>query len=193
MAFGQATCRKIRLIEGNAKWHHLKNWFVKDFCLGWSSNFVSFNSGQIQREKTPGRIWCHTDFHIQYSIHIHIGKGAGRVEPERRGEGQQWRVQITSRLENTNTTEQKQEIGYLQSKNSDKHLPQSPLTGKFFLYDAFCIDFYMSLIFLRSFCTVPYIHLPKFCLPHKLKSAWRKRGFFQMGLCMPKHFCIFSY
>jgi hypothetical protein len=34
--------------------------------------------------------------------------------------------------ENTNITECTQEIGYLQSINSDKHLPQSLFTGQFF-------------------------------------------------------------
>jgi hypothetical protein len=47
-------------------------------------------------------------------------RGRGRVEPERRGEyrSQSW-------VENTNMTKCTQEIGYLQSINSDKHLPQS--------------------------------------------------------------------
>jgi hypothetical protein len=38
-------------------------------------------------------------------------------------------------VENTNVTECTQEIGYLQSINSDEYLPQSPFTSKFFLYD----------------------------------------------------------
>jgi hypothetical protein len=46
-----------------------------------------------------------------------------------------------------------QEIGYLQSINSDKHLPESPLTGNFFK----CQLTSLSLIFLRLvkyFCKV---------------------------------------
>ncbi len=39
-------------------------------------------------------------------------------------------------------TECTQELGYLQSTNSDKHLPQSPFTGKFFPMTTFCIDSY---------------------------------------------------
>jgi hypothetical protein len=37
--------------------------------------------------------------------------------------------------ENTNMTQCTQEIGYFQSINSDKHLPQIPLTGQFFVDD----------------------------------------------------------
>jgi hypothetical protein len=51
-------------------------------------------------------------------IIIHTGKGggeAGKVEPERKGGGQQGRVKITSWFESTNMNECTQEIGYLQS------------------------------------------------------------------------------
>ncbi len=34
-------------------------------------------------------------------------------------------------VENTNMAESTQEISYLKSTNSDKHLPQSPFTGNF--------------------------------------------------------------
>jgi hypothetical protein len=46
----------------------------------------------------------------------------GRVQMTKLG----WNTKIT------NMTECTQEIGYLQSINTDKHLPQSPFTGKFF-------------------------------------------------------------
>jgi hypothetical protein len=59
------------------------------------------------------------------------GRGGDRVEPERREEGQQGRVQITSWIEKTNMTECTEEIVYHQSINSDKHLPQSPFIGQF--------------------------------------------------------------
>ncbi len=39
-----------------------------------------------------------------------------------------------------------QEIGYLQSINSGKHLPQSPSTSRFFYMATFCIGFYMSYL-----------------------------------------------
>jgi hypothetical protein len=43
-------------------------------------------------------------------------------------------------------TECTQEIGYLQSINSCKYLPQSPYTGQFFQVRTFCIDFYESYL-----------------------------------------------
>jgi hypothetical protein len=39
-----------------------------------------------------------------------------------------------------------QEIGYLQSINSVKHLPHSLLTGKFFLMTTFCNDLYEAFL-----------------------------------------------
>ncbi len=66
--------------------------------------------------------------------HVHTGKGGGghgmggelnQREGERGNISQSW-------VENTNMTECTQEIGYLQSVNSDKNLPQSPFTGRFF-------------------------------------------------------------
>jgi hypothetical protein len=35
---------------------------------------------------------------------------------------------------------------YLQSINSDKHLPQSPFTGQFLKMTSFCIDSYLSYL-----------------------------------------------
>ncbi len=49
---------------------------------------------------------------------------------EEKGDTGDYRPQ--SWVKNTNMTECTQEIGYLQSINSDKHLPQSPLTFQFF-------------------------------------------------------------
>ncbi len=71
-------------------------------------------------------------------------EGGGGVEPMRRGEGQQGRVQI-------------KELGWkyqhdwikarnLPSVNSDKYLPQSPFIGQFFQMTTFCIDFYESYL-----------------------------------------------
>ncbi len=65
-----------------------------------------------------------------------------------RGNSGEYRSQ--SWLENTNMTECKQEIGYLKSNNSDKHLPQSPFTGKFFYMTHFALTS-MILIVLRSY------------------------------------------
>ncbi len=96
------------------------------------------------------------------SILIHTGKkGGGRVEPERRVEGQQGRSQ--SWVENTNKTECSQEIGYLQSINSDKHLPQSLFTGQFFLDD----DILHWLLWVLSF----YATIPLWLLVYQSKIA----------------------
>jgi hypothetical protein len=53
-------------------------------------------------------------------------------------------------LENTNMTDFTQVIGYLQSKKSDEHLPQSPFTGQFLRRRHFALTS-ISLIFLRLF------------------------------------------
>ncbi len=59
-----------------------------------------------------------------YSILFHTGKGmGGRVEPERRLERQQF-TKLGRKY--------KHDWLYLQSINSDKHLPQSHFTGQFF-------------------------------------------------------------
>jgi hypothetical protein len=59
---------------------------VLGFCLGWSSNFVGSESGQIQSVTSA-------EYGLQQNpILIHTGKGGGggRVEPERRFEGQEF-------------------------------------------------------------------------------------------------------
>ena len=63
-------------------------------------------------------------------------EGWGRVEPKRRLEGQQF-TKLGQKYQHMIEM-------YLQSINSDKHLPQSPFTGKFFLDDN------LSLWFLYS-------------------------------------------
>jgi hypothetical protein len=84
----------------------------------------------------PEKEYINGIFVAVYNYSHWKGRGkAGRVEPERRGGGQHRRVQITSWFENTIMTECTQEIGYLQSINSDKYLPQSPFTGQFFYVD----------------------------------------------------------
>ncbi len=64
------------------------------------------------------------------------GRGAGELS-QREGEsgnGNTGEYRSQSWVKNTNMTEFTQDIGYLQSINSDKHLPQGPFTGQF-LYD----------------------------------------------------------
>ncbi len=82
-----------------------------------------------------------------YSIqNLVTQRRGGGVEPERRLEGNRGQYRSQSWVENTNMTESTQEIGYLPSINSDKHMPKSPCTGQFFQMTTFCIDFYKSYL-----------------------------------------------
>ncbi len=83
---------------------------------------------------------------------LYFDNREGGRSNQREGErGKQGRVQITKLDgENTNMTEFKQEIGYLQSINSEKHLPQKvPLQVHLFRWRHFALTS-MSLIFLRN-------------------------------------------
>jgi hypothetical protein len=60
------------------------------FRLGWSSNFVGSESGQIQSVKLLAEYGLQ-----QNPVLRREGWEGGRVEPERRREGQQGRVRIT--------------------------------------------------------------------------------------------------
>jgi hypothetical protein len=118
-------CRKIRLIEDNAKCRHLKIWPVKGLwgrCLSvWG-----------QEPHTPPFKHCYV-----YTVYLFTqGGGRGRVEPERRRDGPHHSSQ--SLVENTNMTD----YVYLQPINSDKQLPQCPFTGQFFWMTTFLFDFY---------------------------------------------------
>ncbi len=108
--------RTIKLIEGSAKCRHVKKLTCKGtlrqlficlrppplqgFGFGRSSNFVGSESSQIQTTeyKTPCKIWSptepHTLPHPRYTLNTNIQytSEGERVEPERRGEGQQGRV-----------------------------------------------------------------------------------------------------
>ncbi len=70
------------------------------------------------------------------SSHREGVEGWGRVEPKRKLEGQQF-TKLGQKY-------QRMIEMYLQSINSDKHLPKSPFTGKFFL------DYILLLWFLYS-------------------------------------------
>ncbi len=127
------------------------------FSLGWSSNIAGSVSGRIQSLKllqnmvskqNPISPPLYTIYVHTYSVLIHTGKGGGggklnQREGERGNRGQ-YRTQRW--VENTNMTECTQELGYLQSINSCKYLPQSPYTGQFFQVRTFCIDFYESYL-----------------------------------------------
>jgi hypothetical protein len=71
--------RKIRLIEGNAKCRHLK---ILTFKGTLRQVFICLRP----KPHTPAPL---THFILVYSILIHIGKGGGRIQPERRLEVQQ--------------------------------------------------------------------------------------------------------
>jgi hypothetical protein len=71
--------------------------------MGWSINFVGSESGQIQSVKLlQNMVSNRIPYPITHGIRMYSiqylftqGRGGGgRVEPERRGEGQQGRVQI---------------------------------------------------------------------------------------------------
>jgi hypothetical protein len=98
-----------------------------------------------------------------YSILIHTGKeGELNQSDGERGITGEYRSQ--SWVENTNMTECTQEIGYLQSINYDKHLPQRPFTGQYFLDD----DILHCLLWVLSFYGFPS---PGGLLPPSLFSS----------------------
>ncbi len=72
-----------------------------------------------------------------YTVYLFTQEGGGGVEPERRLEGQQF----------TNLGRKYQHDWlYLQSINSDKHLPQTPFIGQFFRWRHFaCCPQYIGI------------------------------------------------
>ncbi len=141
----------INYIETKAKCRHLKNrpveglcgrclslWsplpLPKGFCLEWSSNFVD-DSGQIQSVRLLQNVVSNRTQNTppppSHTLSVYTlirGRGRGeRVEPERR-------------LEFTKLARKYQHDWlYLQSINSDKHLPQSSFTGLFFRWRHFAL------------------------------------------------------
>jgi hypothetical protein len=115
-------------IETKTKWRHLIKFDLeRDFAAG-----VYLSEAQNLISPPYALDTC-----------IHKGKGGGvRVEPERRREGQQF-TKLGRKYQH--------DLLYLQSINFDKHLPQSPITGQFYLGWHFAFPS-MSLIFLR--CSV---------------------------------------
>ena len=112
--YGESQHGLINYIDTKAKCCNLKKWLVKGLC---------------------GRclfVWGPPYTLYTFFILIHTGKGL-RGGPERRLEGQQF----------TKLGQKYQHMMYLQSINSDKHLPQSPFTGKFFQMTTFRFGFYI--------------------------------------------------
>jgi hypothetical protein len=81
--------------------------------------------------------------HWLYILHFDTGKrgGGGRVEPERRLGGQQF-TRLSQKY-------QQHDWLYLQSINSDKHLPQSPLLVNFFTSYTFLLLFSLCMQLLN--------------------------------------------
>ncbi len=137
--------RQIRIIEDNAKWRHLKN-------LTWKGTLR-----QVVICLRPGPPFppLHTVYTcIQYT-YSHREGGRGEELNKREGERRNRReCRSQSWVENTKISECTQEIGYFQSVNSYKHLPQSLLTGKFFSWWHFALTS-VSLIFLCFIRSIP--------------------------------------
>jgi hypothetical protein len=77
---------------------------------------------------------------IKYAYSNREGGREGGMESctrEKGGGGNTGDYRSLNWVKNTNMTECTQEIGYLQSINSDNHLPQSPFTGQFFQMTTF--------------------------------------------------------
>ncbi len=112
--------RKIILIEGNGKCRHLN----KLTCRG-TLRLVFI----CLRPRNPFLPPLQAVYvYLLYSILIYTGKGGGRVETERRLEGQQF-TKLGRKYQH--------DWLYFQSINSEKHLPQRPFTGQFFWWRHF--------------------------------------------------------
>jgi hypothetical protein len=114
----------INYIDTKPKCRHLKSWPVKGLCSGvYRSEAPSLSYDPIPRLHT---VYLHT----VYLLLIHTEKG-GTDEPERRLEGQQF-----TRL----GRKYQHDWLYLQSVNSDKHLPQRhPLQVYIFRWGHFAL------------------------------------------------------
>ncbi len=132
--------------------HWLTNYIdikAKLTCKGTCGRSLSVSDPE-PHTSTPYTPWtC-----IQYSILIHTGKG-GRVEPERRLDGQQFTKQ---------GRKYKHDWIHLQSINSDKRLPQSP-RKKIFKWRHFAL---MSIWLICPWCYRPPDSVES--LPSFLKS-----------------------
>jgi hypothetical protein len=93
--------------------------------LGFSTNFVGSESGQIQSVKLLKNMVSN-----RTPLHTVFERGELNQREGERGNRAEYRSHC--RVENSNMTECSQEIGYLQSMNSDKHLPQSSFAGQYF-------------------------------------------------------------
>jgi hypothetical protein len=113
--------RRIILLEGNAKCRHLKQLT----CKGTLRQVFIW-----LRPRTPyPRPLAHCK--RVYSMLIHTGEGV-ELNPREGERGNRGEYRSQNWVENTNMTDCTQEICYLQSINSDKHLLRSPFLVQFF-------------------------------------------------------------
>ncbi len=145
----------INYIETTAKCRHLKKWTCKGtlrqvficlrpppllgFCLGWSSKFVGSESCQIQSVKLLQNIVSKRTQPpppppTTLSVLWHREGGGGELNQREGYKGQQFTMLGRN---------YRHDWLYLQSINSDTHLPQSPFTGKFFYMMTFCSGIYI--------------------------------------------------
>jgi hypothetical protein len=118
--------REIRFIEGNAKCRHLKKVTRKGTLR---QLFICL--------RPPPPVCTY----IPIPVLIHTGKG-GVLTQRKRERGNRAEHRSQSWVENM--TESTQEISYLQSMNSDKHLPQSPYfsyAAHYLSYAAPCLSY----------------------------------------------------
>ncbi len=112
----------IKYINNKAKCRHLKkNWPAEGLCGRCLSIW----------DPEPHTLLTLTQCIRIYSTLIRTGKGEGGELNQRVGErGNTLEYKSQRWVENTYMTECTQEIGYIRSINSDKHLPQSLFTGQ---------------------------------------------------------------
>jgi hypothetical protein len=136
---------QINYMDTKAKCSHLKNWPVKGlcdkclsvggappllcFCLGWSSNFVRSEPGPaeygLHQDSTPSHPLPAT--HCLSILYFDTGKGGGVWTREK--------VRRATVHKAGSKIPNQHDWLYFQSINSDKHMPQSPFTGKNFVGD----------------------------------------------------------
>ncbi len=113
--------RKIRLIEGNAKCHQLKNWPAKGLCL---------------RPRTPSPLLTNCVRAMQYTYSHKKGGDSWTIEKVR------WETIYSYKL----GRKYQHDWLFLQSINSYKHLPRSPFTSQFFKWPRFVLVSLLSYL-----------------------------------------------
>ncbi len=102
------------------------------FCLGWSNSFVGSKSGQIQRVILQKNMVSNRVQHPppppSHTVCIYCNLTQGRGE----GGGSWAREKVRGATVHKAGSKYQNDSLYLQSINSDKHLPPYHFTGKFF-------------------------------------------------------------